>query len=61
MIVNLLLYYRATWRFSARWGWVVVAVVAFLMGGRRAYVVYDVASVQVAILLLCQMKAWFYG
>ncbi|KAI9574304.1 PGAP1-like protein-domain-containing protein [Boletus coccyginus] len=49
------------WRFPARWGWVVVAVVAFLMGGRRAYLVYDAANVQVAILLLCQGKALLYG
>ena len=59
--MNFLLYYRAGWRFSARWGWVVVALVAFLMGGRRAYVVYDAACVQVTILLVCQMKAWFYN
>lgn len=37
-----------------------MAVVAFFGGGRRAYVVYDVASVQMAILVLCQMTVWFY-
>lgn len=38
-----------------------MAVIAFLMGGRRAYVVYDAANVQVGILLVCQLKMWLYG
>jgi len=49
------------WRYPARWGWLVVALIAFVMGGRRTYVVYDVACVQMAILAVSQMKAWFYG
>lgn len=61
VVLNHELCRRAAWRFPARWGWVVVAVVAFLMGGRRAYLVYDAANVQVAILLLCQVKALLYG
>ncbi|KAF8437202.1 PGAP1-like protein-domain-containing protein [Boletus edulis BED1] len=48
-------------RFPARWGWLVVAAIAILMGGRRAYVVYDAASVQLAIVLICQMMGWFFG
>lgn len=38
-----------------------MAVIAFVMGGRRAYVVYDAACVQMAVLAVLQIKAWFYG
>ncbi|KAF9236219.1 PGAP1-like protein-domain-containing protein [Melanogaster broomeanus] len=44
---------------SARWGFVVVAGVAFLGGGRRAYLVYDAANVQMGFLLLCQVASWY--
>ena len=44
-----------------RWGWLGVAAIAFLMGGRKAWVVYDAASVQMAILLVFQVQVWVHG
>ena len=49
------------WRLTVRWGWVGVAAIAFLMGGRRGDVVYDAASVAMAMAMVCQTKVWVYG
>ncbi|KIK96129.1 hypothetical protein PAXRUDRAFT_139136 [Paxillus rubicundulus Ve08.2h10] len=51
---------RLTSTISARWGFVAVAMVAFLAGGRRAYLVYDAANVQMAVVMLCQVTSWYY-
>ncbi|KAI6034884.1 PGAP1-like protein-domain-containing protein [Pisolithus orientalis] len=40
------------WRgISPRWGFLVVGLVSFVVGGRWVYLVYDVANVQIAFLL----------
>ncbi|KIJ69807.1 hypothetical protein HYDPIDRAFT_104430 [Hydnomerulius pinastri MD-312] len=52
---------KPTTRISPRWGFVVVAGVAFLVGGRNAYLVYDVANLQITLLLLGQVAAWWFN
>ncbi|KAF9226838.1 PGAP1-domain-containing protein [Gyrodon lividus] len=51
--------HRLVGRISTRWGFVAVAAIAFLVGGRRAYFVYDAANSQIALLLLCQVASWY--
>ncbi|KAH7887392.1 PGAP1-like protein-domain-containing protein [Phlebopus sp. FC_14] len=41
-------------RTSLRWVFVVLAGVAFMVGGRKPYLVYDAANVLIALLLLCK-------
>ncbi|KAI6040448.1 PGAP1-like protein-domain-containing protein [Pisolithus marmoratus] len=47
-------------RISPRWGFLTVGLVSFLVGGRWVYLVYDVANVQVTLLLFWDVIASRY-
>ncbi|GBE79854.1 GPI inositol-deacylase [Sparassis crispa] len=50
--------FSGIYAFSPRWGMLVLAAVAFLVGPRSTYLVFEVASVVVGIPVLLRLASW---